>query len=76
MNAQRDGTRDGDYAYSGRLVRVAFGSGVLLLPPAEESVDLVPAHVRARSAGLCHCPCRCEWFDRQAPESREAGISD
>jgi hypothetical protein len=43
--------REGEYAYFFR--RVAFGSGVLLLAPAEETVD--PAHVVC----VTLAPCRC-----------------
>jgi hypothetical protein len=44
--------REGKYAYFFR--RVGFGSGVLLLPPAEETVD--PAHV---VVCVTLAPCRC-----------------
>jgi hypothetical protein len=50
--------REGIYAYS--FGRVAFWCGVLLLPPAEESVN--PAHVVLGTVSLLlHAGAGCRW---------------
>lgn len=60
----------GMYAYS--FGRVAFGSVVLLLPPAEES--RYPAHWYSAFRSVSLLPCRCEWVGRQAPERWSVGL--